>query len=121
MRRRAFLYAGLAAVTAPSWVLADSSGRAYRVGVLVSSAQQWEAAAFSEALRRLGCARNQNLTLDIQSANGALDRLPVLATALVAARPELIVAVNTLGAKTALAATKTIPIGSGFAESLDRA
>jgi putative ABC transport system substrate-binding protein len=127
VKRRTFVFTGLAAITAPGSVLAASSGRACRIGVLVPSAQQWESAAFSEALRRLGYVQDQNLTLDIRSANGTLDRLPALATALVAARPDVIVAVNTPGAKAAIEATKTIPIvmvvvgdpvGSGFAESL---
>jgi hypothetical protein len=127
VKRRTFVFTGLAAVTAASSVLADTSGRPCRIGVLIPSAQQWEAAAFTEALRRLGYVQDQNLTLDVQSANGALDRLPALATALVAARPDVIVAVNTPGAKAAIEATKTIPIvmvvvgdpvGSGFAESL---
>ena len=95
--------------------------------MLVPSAGQWEAAAFTEALQRLGYVNGQNLTLDVQSADGALDRLPALAAALVATRPDVIVAVNTPGAQAAIAATKAIPVvmvvvgdpvGSGFAESL---
>ena|SRR2546422_1383660 len=65
----------------------------------------------------------------LQSADGMLDRLPALAAELVAARPDVIVALNTPGARAAIQATKQIPIvmtsvgdpvGSGFVSNLAR-
>ena len=127
MRRRQLLGAAVAVSALPSLALAESSGPAYRIGVLTPSAPQWEPAAFIEALRRFGYIQSQNLALDVRSADGALERLPALATALVGTAPDIIVAVNTPGTQAALRVTKTIPIvmvvvgdpvGSGFVESL---
>ena len=85
--------------------------------------------AFPETLRRLGYKEDGNLRFLLRSANGMLDRLPALATELVEARPDVIVAFNTPGARAAIQATKQIPIvishtgdpvGSGFVSSLAR-
>ena len=86
-------------------------------------------AAFPETLRRLGYHEGGNLRIVLRSAEGKLDRLPTLATELVSARVDVIVAVNTPGARAAIQATKQIPIvmtevgdplGSGFVSNLAR-
>jgi putative ABC transport system substrate-binding protein len=127
MRRRHFIATALAALEASRLAVAAPGAQVYRVGILTPSPQQWEPKAFREALARHGYVEGRNLVLDVRSADGRLDRLPMLATALVAARPDVIVAVNTPGARAAIAATKSIPIvmavvgdpvGSGFVRSL---
>jgi putative tryptophan/tyrosine transport system substrate-binding protein len=86
-------------------------------------------AAFLETLRRLGYHEDGNMRILLRSADGKLDRLPALATELVAARVDVIVAVNTPGARAAIHATKQIPIvmtevgdpvGTGFVSNLAR-
>ena len=101
------------------------------VGVLTPQRLEQQAAyaTFPEALRRLGYQEGSNLRMLVRSADGKLDRLPALAAELVAARPDVIVALNTPGARAALDATKQIPIvitsvgdpvGSGLVSNLAR-
>jgi putative ABC transport system substrate-binding protein len=101
------------------------------VGVLTPQRLEQQAAyaTFPEALRRLGYQEGSNLRMVVRSADGKLDRLPALAAELVAARPDVIVALNTPGARAALEATKQIPIvitsvgdpvGSGLVSNLAR-
>jgi putative tryptophan/tyrosine transport system substrate-binding protein len=66
--------------------------------------------AFRETLRSLGWERDRNLRLVLRSAEGKPDRLPALARDLVNVRVDVIVAINTPGAKAAIQATKQIPI-----------
>ena len=84
---------------------------------------------FLETLRLLGYQEGSNLRMLLRSADGNLDRLPALAAELVAARPDVIVTLNTPGARAAIQATKQIPIvmtaigdpvGSGFVSNLAR-
>ena len=51
-----------------------------------------------------------NLRVLVRSADGKLDRLPALAKEIVAGGPDVIVALNTPGARAAIEATKQIPI-----------
>ncbi len=85
--------------------------------------------AFPERLRELGYRDGQTVRILLRSAESKLDRLPALAAELVAARPDVIVAINTPGAHAAIQATKRIPIvmvavgdpvGSGFVVNLAR-
>ena len=103
----------------------------HTVGVLMPQRLEQNVAypTFLETLRRLGYQEDGNLRILLRSANGKLDRLPALATELVEARPDVIVAINTPGARAAIHATKQIPIvitatgdpvGSGFVSNLAR-
>lgn len=58
----------------------------------------------------LGHQQDRNLRLLLRSADGKLDRLPALASELVEARVDVIVAVSTPGVRAAIEATKQIPI-----------
>ena len=107
--RRAFL-AAIAAALTPLAAEAQSAGRIHRVGLLTPAAGQYDVSLFREGLRRLGYVEGANLFLDVRSAEGELDRLPSLASDLVKTRPDVIVAVNTPGARAAIVATKTVPI-----------
>ena len=85
--------------------------------------------AFFDEMRKLGYEDGKNAKFMIRSAKSDYGRLPALAGELVDARLDVIVAVNTPGARAAIDATKTIPIvmssvgdpiGSGFVTNLAR-
>ena len=101
------------------------------VGVLTPQRLEQQAGypTFLETLRRLGYQEGGSLRVVVRSANGKLDRLPALAAEIVSVGPDVLVALNTPGARSAIAATKQIPIvissvgdpvGSGFVPSLAR-
>jgi putative tryptophan/tyrosine transport system substrate-binding protein len=128
MRRRALIGTALTAFAAPRAAWAESA-RPYRIGVLTPAAQQWEPQVFRDGLRSLGYVEGQNIVIDVRSAEGSLDRLAGLAAELAGSRPDVIVAVNTPGARAAIDSIKTIPIvmtvvgdpvGSGLVNSLSR-
>jgi putative tryptophan/tyrosine transport system substrate-binding protein len=134
LRRRKFimLLGGSAAV----WPLAargQQLGRVWRVGLLLPTTQNPITQAYVNAmvqqLRALGYIEGRNLILIVRWADGHFDRLPKLASELVAERPDVIAALATPGVHAAQRATKTIPIvmvaatdpiGSGFVTSLAR-
>ena len=100
-----------------------------RLGVLTSAERQWEGAVFREALRSLGYIEGSNISIDVRSAEGKLERMPELAAALVNSDVDLILSVNTPSTRAAIEATKTIPIvmtavgdpvGMGLVPSLAR-
>lgn len=119
-------------LVAPLAVEAQQAGQAvHTVGVLIPQRVEHNPAypAFLETLRLLGYQEDANLRILLRSADGKLDRLPALATELAAARLDVIVAVNTPGARAAIQATKQIPIvmtavgdpvGTGFVSNLAR-
>lgn len=99
------------------------------VGILTPHRDHPQWPAFFDELQKLGLVDGQTLKLVTFSADHQLDRLEGLARELAAARPDLVIAVNTPGS---LAATKLIdgppiiicdvgdPVGIGVAESLAR-
>ncbi len=66
--------------------------------------------AFRQGLRELGYVEGQNIRLEYRFAELRLERLPGLATELVALKVDVIVASNQVSALAAKQATKTIPI-----------
>jgi len=80
------------------------------IGVLAPHSSDQAYPAFTEMLRKLGYEPDRNLRIVYRSAEARLERLPALADELVKAKVELIVAINTPGAKAAIDATKTTPI-----------
>ncbi len=87
--------------------------RAARVGVLVAGPSDPEAAtykAFRTRLVELGWIEGKNLILDFRYADNRYDRLPALATELVAWKPDVIFAVASPAIRAAMQATSTIPI-----------
>lgn len=104
---------------------------AHTVGVLMPTRLEHTPAypVFLDALRRLGYRDGGNLRILLRTANGNPDRLAALAAELVEAKPGVIVAINTPGARAAILATKRIPIvitatgdpvGSGFVSNMAR-
>src|SRR5215510_5769765 len=86
-------------------------------------------AAFREGLRELGDIDQKTVLLETRFAEGAIERLPLLARELVALKPDVIVATNDLAIAAVRRETQTIPIvmafssdpaGAGFVASLAR-
>jgi putative tryptophan/tyrosine transport system substrate-binding protein len=110
---------GLAVVLATSLVLAplaveaQQAGKPLRIGVLTAQSREtstasWE--SFRQGLRDLGWEEGRNLVIEARFADGKFDRLPAFAEELLKLNVSLIVAVNSPGARAAIAATKTVPI-----------
>src|SRR5829696_442136 len=133
MRRREFLsLLGIAIATWPLAASAQQMAKTWRIGILTllenenDTSMKW----MLVRLHELGYHEGRNLAVDYRSAAGQADRLPQLATELVALRPDVMVAgIGTLAARAAKAATSSIPIvfttvgdplGAGLVESLGR-
>lgn len=120
------------ALAAPRAVEAQKAGHAVpTVGVLASQSLEHNPPykVFPERLRQLGYRDGETVRILLRSADGKLDRLPALAAELVAAKPDVILAINTPGAHAAIQATRRIPIvmvsvgdpvGSGFVANFAR-
>jgi ABC-type uncharacterized transport system substrate-binding protein len=129
MNRRRFLRTVSASLLAAPLV-AEAQPAAPGVRTVGILAPHWDDPAypvFLETLRQLGYQESRNLRLLLRSADWKHDRLPALAAELVEARPDVIVAMNTPGARAAIQATKSIPIvmsivgdpiGAGFVSSM---
>ena len=112
---------------------AQQPERMRHIGVLSPAPNSPTAQSYMNALkqemRALGYVEGQNLVLSIGRAEGHFDRLPALASELVAQRPDLIAAIATPAVAAAQRATKTIPIvmvattdpsAAGLSDSLAR-
>ena len=113
MQRRAFLVGALGLLTVPPAVEAQPVAKVPRIGFLAlyPSANPHLRQAFLQGLRDLGYVEGRNVVIEYRSAEGMLDRLPALATELVALRVDVIVTGG--GTPTALAAkqaTRSLPI-----------
>ena len=133
MRRRALLtLLGSVATTGPSAVLAQTSPKVYRVGLLSAAAPVADNSLFGapviRGLAQLGYAQGHNLVLERRAAEGHIDRLPRHIDELVASKVDVIVA---FGYHAALAAKQQTtvpvvvvntgdPVGAGLVESLVR-
>jgi putative ABC transport system substrate-binding protein len=134
--RRKFITALSGAVAA--WPIAsraqqsaNKQNKERRIGFLFAGtiAERPQAQEFWRSLERLGYAEGKNLKTELREARGHLERLPGLAFEIVAAHPDVIVAVTTPATVAAKAATQDIPIvmtivadplGSGLVKSLAR-
>ena len=85
--------------------------------------------AFRQGLRELGYVEGKNIVIEWRSAEGKVDRLPVLASELVRLKVDIIVTNGPTSTRPAKEATVTIPIvmaqdndpvGNGFVASLAR-
>src|SRR5205809_676364 len=102
----------LAVLVAPLSANAQPPGKVFRVGVLLPiSLGSRSFQAFKQRLQELGYVEGQNLTLEVRSAEGKLDRLPGLAAELVRLHVDVIVATGPEATlRAARGATSTIPI-----------
>src|SRR4051794_8344155 len=83
------------------------------VGFLSSASRDQDAGrllVFREGLRESGHVESRNVTVEYRWADGQNDRLPALAADLVRRQVTVIAAAGGLPARTAQAATTTIPI-----------
>jgi putative ABC transport system substrate-binding protein len=113
MIRREFITLLGAAAAWPFAVRAQSGVKSHRVSflALIPREDATLMKAFLERLLELGYSEGTNLIFEYRSAEGRPDRLGPLATELVQAKPDVLVAgFGTLAAKAAKAATTTIPI-----------
>jgi putative ABC transport system substrate-binding protein len=118
MKRRDFMLAAVAAVLAASrasHALAQGGRRGTRARIAIlddapegTRARLW--AAFRARLRELGYTENRDIVVTAVFAGGEPDRLPALAQEVLAARPDVIVAVTTTVASVVKNATSTVPI-----------
>src|SRR4051812_40491653 len=115
MLRRTFVVAiGYTVVSYAHIALAQPTTKTWRIGHIYPGKQEpadsvfWD--GFRDELKKLGYAEGRNLVIDYNYANGQMDRLPVLASELVARRPDVIVAVATPAIAAAQQATSKIPI-----------
>jgi putative ABC transport system substrate-binding protein len=112
MRRREFIAGAVAA--SPLRARAQQRAKVAVIGCLSTAWQDGAAgrnlAAFRDVLRTLGYSEGRDLAFEYRFAEGHLDRLPKLASELVALKPDVILASATPAAIAARNATRTIPI-----------
>ncbi len=113
MERRAFIAGTLSLLAAPLAAEAQQPAQLPRVGIiwLASRAEVSRLhEAFVQGLRDVGYIEGRNITVEVRAADGRMDQLPMLATELVRAKVDVIVAPSTPAAKAAKAATENVPI-----------
>ena len=112
VKRREFIT--LLGGTAVAWsrTARAQQTKVYRIGALVVGNADIHSlrTELREALRKSGYVEGQNLLFEFRSAEEQLDRLPRLATELVALKVDVIVAIYTPCALAAQRATREIPI-----------
>jgi ABC-type uncharacterized transport system substrate-binding protein len=110
-RRQLLVAAAWPALAWAGAVRAQASTRFYRVGILHGrSAGDANVAAFLQGMRDLGYREGDNARFEFRWAEGRPERLPGLASELVAQRVDVIFTATTTGALAAKGATSTIPI-----------
>jgi putative ABC transport system substrate-binding protein len=133
MRNKLFRFALCAMLLAlSSSAEAQQPTKVPRIGYLIVPALSANAAhieALRQGLRELGYIEGKNIVIERRSAEGKLDRLPLLAPELVRLKVEIIVSAGPTATRLAKEATVTIPIimaqdtdpvGNGFVASLAR-
>jgi putative ABC transport system substrate-binding protein len=100
-----------ASVWMPPALLAQETGRIYRIGFLSGAPREWAMyTAFFEELRGSGFIEGQNLTVIAGGFGLPNEQLAEAAAALVKASPDAIVTAGPVASRAAQAATKAIPI-----------
>src|SRR5437868_10129035 len=91
----------------------QAADKMYRVGFLVTTASPGAIAAREGLMRELGArglSPDKNLTIDMRSADGKPERLPIVAKELATSGVDVIVTTGYPAARTAKEATTTVPI-----------
>lgn len=132
MDRRDTVLALLALGAAPLAAEAQRAAKVARIGYLSPNLADTPHLrdAFVQGLRELGYVEGRDVVIEHRNAEGKLEQLPALAAELVALKVDVILAEgNTLVARVAKEATRTIPVvfagvgdpvGSGLVASLAR-
>src|SRR5882724_5747236 len=99
-------------LAAPRASEAQQAAKVSRIGYLATNlaGNPHGREAFRQGLRDLGYAEGRNVVIEYRDAEGKLERLPALATELVALKVDVIVAASTAAALAAKQATRTLPI-----------
>ena len=114
-RRRRVLLRGMGAFVAASALaaFAQKTARLHRIGFLgpgSASGYIREVQAIRDGLRDLGHVEGKNIAIEFRWAEGQMDRLAKMAEELAALNVEVLITYATVGARTALQATRTVPI-----------
>lgn len=115
MKRRSLLGFAVAALAAPSSLLAQQRARVYRIGFLGSASPTPETVRisldyFRLGLRERGWIEGQNIIIEQRWAEGRVERFPELAAELVRLKVDVIAAATIDAVLGARKATRTIPI-----------
>jgi len=119
VKRRSLLSLVIAALAAPSSLLAQQRARVYRIGVLGVSEPTAETlkvslVPFRQRLRELGWIEGQNIVIEQRWAQGRRERYPELAAELVRLKVDVIVTPTSEAATGVRKATQTVPIVGTF-------
>ena len=111
INRRELLIASAAAALIPASLLAQTTGKMPRIGVLllVTSPEQF-LTPFRDGMRQLGYVEGKTFAIEPRTAAGKIDALPELAAELVRLKVDIIVAQLTPAVVAAKRATTSIPI-----------
>ena len=111
LTRRRFLAQSCTFLAAPLAAEAQQTGKPVRVALVCGARCEGGGYdAFRQGLHELGRIEGRNLVVDVRGAEGQPDRLPALVHELLAAKPDIIVAVAPQPARAAQKATSTIPM-----------
>ena len=117
--RRRWLFA-VGALALAQTAGAQQRGKIWRVAFLGDGPAATSAPdrqVFLQRMKELGYTQGTNLAFEARSAESDLERLPGLAEALVAGKPDVLLATNSTPTRALMKLTKTIPIV--FASSAD--
>ena len=117
MRRRALLISAVGLLVCARPARGQPRRSPARLAILSpdSSSSSESLPTFLRALRELGYVDGENLNIEFRFAENQLDRLPELASELVAWKPDVIYTYTSGGARAAAIATRRIPIVVGAA------
>ena len=115
MQRREFITVLGGAAAWPLAARAQPPATAARVGFLVTASTdspqvRADLDAFRQGLLTLGYSEDRNIVIEMRAADGAIERLPVLAAELARSKVDVIVALATPAGRAAQQATASIPI-----------
>ena len=109
--RRTLLVSSLGLLARPLTAEAQAPPRPPRVGMINEfTAGHPFVEAFRQGLRELGYVEGQNIVVEYRHVEGALDRIPALAGELVRAKVDVLVVAGSASARSAKAATTSVPI-----------
>jgi putative tryptophan/tyrosine transport system substrate-binding protein len=109
MKRREFITLVGGALAWPLVAGAEPGKRIARIGLFLPPPRNLEVEAFLAGLRDLGWVEGDNIRVEYRDADGDNDRLPALATELVALDVDVLVTATTPGILAAHRATTRIP------------
>jgi putative ABC transport system substrate-binding protein len=110
MDRRDFArFAAVAGVTWPAILLAQPSGKIWRIGFIGQGPEKFHGALF-EGLRELGYSEGRNLLVERRYAEGHAERFAEFASEMVRLNVDLVVVSTTPAALAVKQATTTIPV-----------